>query len=341
MDTPVTVLQSFPAPRPTSVNPYTLLLAEHLRATPGVSVLNFSWRTALLARYDVFHAHWPEILVDGRSPIKKLVRQALTVALLARLRLTRTPIVRTVHNLDLPSGISRRERLLLGAFDRQTTLRIRLNSTTPLPDGEPSATIPQGHYRDWFADYERRAPVPGQFGYVGRIRQYKGVENLIEAFRQTADGGAKLGLRLGGYPSSPELAETVTRLAAADARIELTLGFISDAQFVDIATSSQLVVLPYRLMHNSGAAITVLSLDRPLLVPKNEVNDLLSAEVGPGWIYGFEGELTAETLRHTLESVAQVPDRQRPHLDDRDWTGVAAAHAAAYRRAIDRLRARR
>lgn len=339
MDKPVTVLQSFPAPRPTSVNPYTLLLAEHLRATPGITVLNFSWRTALLARYDVFHAHWPEILVDGHSPLKKLVRQVFTVALLTRLRMTRTPIVRTVHNLELPRGISRRERWLLGAFDRQTTLRIRLNTTTPLPDGEPSATIPQGHYRDWFADYPKREAVAGQFGYVGRIRQYKGVENLVEAFRQTA--GSDLRLRVGGYPSSPELADTVTRLAGGDPRIELTLGFISDAQFVDIATSSQLVVLPYRLMHNSAAAVTVLSLDCPVLVPKNEVNELLSAEVGTGWVYSFEGDLTAETLEHTLQLVNRDSDRRQPEFGERDWTTVAAAHADAYRRAIDWLRARR
>ena len=340
MDKPVTVLQSFPAPRPTSVNPYTLLLAEHLRSTPGVTVLYFSWRTALFGRYDVFHAHWPEILVDGHSPLKKLVRQLFTVALLARWRVTKTPIVRTVHNLELPSGISRRERFLLKAFDRQTTLRIRLNSATPLPEGEPSATIPQGHYRDWFAHYEHRAPVSGQFGYVGRIRQYKGVETLIEAFRQTAPGGENLRLRLGGYPSSPDLAESVTKLAADDPRIDLALGFISDAEFVDIATSSELVVLPYRFMHNSAAAVTVLSLDRPVLVPKNEVNDLLSAEVGPGWVYGFEGEITAATLQDTLELVNRVQGRQRPNLDDRDWRVVAADHAAAYRRAIDWLRAR-
>src|SRR4051794_31037997 len=78
-----------------------------LQEMPGVEVQTFSWRRALRGGYSVFHVHWPEILVSGRSRSKKLVRQCLFVLFLLRLRLTRTPLVRTMHNLDLPDGISR------------------------------------------------------------------------------------------------------------------------------------------------------------------------------------------------------------------------------------------
>jgi beta-1,4-mannosyltransferase len=334
---PLVVLQSFPAPRPTSVNPYTKLLSEHVGAVDGVSVRYFSWRTALAGRYDVFHAHWPEILVDGHSPLKKLVRQAFTLALLARLRLTRTPIVRTVHNVGLPSGISRRERALLRLFERQTTLRIRLNPETPV--AEPSALIPHGHYRDWFAGFPRSAPVDGQLGYAGRIRRYKGVETLIEAFRGTVDPG--LSLRVGGYPSTAELADAVTELAAGDGRIRLELGFISDAALVDLVTSSEVVVLPYQFMHNSAAALTALSLDRPVLVPANEVNARLAAEVGDGWVHSFEGTLSAEAIGAALAEIRRAPADAPPRLDAREWPAAASAHVAAYRVAVAALGGRR
>jgi beta-1,4-mannosyltransferase len=334
---PFTVLQSFPAPRATSVNPYTRLLAEHLGDVDGVSVITFSWRTALLGRYDAFHAHWPEILVDGHSPLKKLVRQVFTLALLARLAVTRTPIVRTVHNVGLPSGISRRERLLLALFERRTTLRIRLNVETPVEG--PSALIPHGHYRDWFASYppaERRA---GQLGYAGRIRRYKGVETLVEAFRGTTDPALRL--RVGGYPSTTELADAVTRLAAGDERISLEFGFISDETLVDLVTTSELVVLPYQFMHNSAAALTALSLDRPVLVPANEVNALLAAEVGDGWVHMFEGTLSADAITAALAEVHRAPVIGRPRLDAREWPAAAVAHVAAYRAAVEALRGRR
>ena len=107
----LTVLESFPEPRPTT-NPYIVMLREALEGTPGVRVLTFSWRTALTADYDVFHVHWPDILASGQSPLKTLARQALLALLLLRLRLTRTPVVRTLHNLGRRDGASRRETVL-------------------------------------------------------------------------------------------------------------------------------------------------------------------------------------------------------------------------------------
>jgi len=331
--TSLTVLQSFPEPRPTT-NPYLVMLGDSLRATPDVMVLNFSWRTALLARYDVFHAHWPEILVNGQNPLKKLVRQALTVALLARLRLTGTPIVRTVHNLERPQGISRSESFLLDRFDRQTALRIRLNDASEVAPGQPVLTIPHGHYRDWFARYPQAATVDGQLGYVGLIRQYKGVEGLLEAFNSIRDLDGGLSLRIGGKPSNLELDQTIRSLAGDDERIVLELSFLTDAELVDIVTSSELVVLPYRFMHNSGAALAALSLDRPILVPDNLVNRNLAAEIGDGWIYRYEGDLTGAQITDALAKLRSLPDHDTPDLSARNWDRAGIDHLNAYRRAM-------
>lgn len=327
------VLQSFTAPRPTT-NPYLIMLGDSLRSVPGTEVITFTWRGALLGRYDVFHAHWPEILVDGHSPIKKLVRQMFTLLLLAKLRLSRIPIVRTMHNLQLPTGISRREVWLLRLIEKQTTLRIRLNTTTPIAENAPFVTIPHGHYRDWFASYPRSEVVRGRLGYFGLIRRYKGVESLIEAFGTTRDAAPELSLKVGGKPSTDELAKLLRRLADNDSRIGLHLEFLSDAELVEVATESELVVLPYRFMHNSGGTLAALSLDRPVLVPDNEVNRLLSEEVGPGWLYRFDGEITGQKILKTIAVLATQNRGVHPNLNGREWARVGAEHVAAYREAI-------
>ncbi|MFM9919176.1 glycosyl transferase [Lacisediminihabitans sp. H27-G8] len=324
------VLQSFPSPRPTT-NPYLVMLADALRQSPGVSVLNFDWKTALTGRYDLYHSHWPEILARGSSPAKSLARQALTVLFYLRLRATRTPVVRTMHNVERPDGLTRREVILLDWFDRLTTLRIRLNESTTVEAGQPVETIPHGHYREWYRDRDRSSVVPGQFGYVGLIRRYKGVESLIGAFRQLDDRA--LSLRVGGKPSTVDLAESVEGLARGDERIALHLQFLSDQELVDVVTSSEMVVLPYLFMHNSGGTLAALSLDRPVIVPDNAVNVDLAAEVGEGWVHRYSGELTGEVLGSALAAARTRPSSAHPDLSARDWTDAGRAHVAAYRRA--------
>ncbi|MCI9872514.1 glycosyl transferase [Arthrobacter humicola] len=333
MNTSLTVLQSFPAPRSTT-NPYLVQLAGGLQELPDISVINFSWRAALFAKYDVFHIHWPEILVSGHSPLKKLGRQVLTLALLGRLALARTPIVRTVHNVELPEGISVREVFLLRLIDRKTTFYVRLNSRTQLPTERPSATIPHGHYREWFADFPKAQQIPGRISYVGLIRRYKGVEDLITSFRATADTHPELSLRVGGKPSTGELGQAMTALSQDDPRISLNLQYVSDAELVDIISSSELVVLPYRFMHNSGGTLAALSLNRPVLVPANDVNQALAVEVGPGWVFQYTGALTPEIILQTLSSITAEGHRRRPDLSSRDWEAGSVAHREAYERAL-------
>ena len=333
----LTVLVSFPPPTATSVNPYTILLAEHVHRA-GAKVLYFHWKSALLDDYDVFHVHWPENLVGGRTPLRRLVRQLLTLLILLRLTITRRALVRTVHNLDLPDGLSRAQLFVLRQIDRRTDFVIRLNAFTPVPANVPFATIPHPHFREWFAGFERAEPVSGQVGYVGRIRRYKGVETLIGAMSMVdAPHGTaaqpQLSARIAGYPSSVALAQQITELAADDPRISLEFGFISDTTLVDIVTSSELVVLPYRLMHNSAAALTALSLDRPVLVPDNPVTRALATEMGDGWVHTYRGELTHDDITAAITAVRSTARASSPELSGRGWQRTTRRHIEAYQRA--------
>ncbi|MGY1779064.1 glycosyltransferase [Geodermatophilus sp. SYSU D01036] len=331
------VLQSFPRPRPTT-NPYLVQLGRSLAALPDVRVLTFSWRRALLGGYSVFHVHWPEILVSGTGPLRKAVRQVLFAALLLRLRATRTPLVRTVHNLELPRDISRREVALLRWAERWTTLRIRINEQTPLPDGAAGVTILHGHYRDWFAPHRRSTARPGRLAFVGQLRRYKGVDRLVEAFAATAGRTPEdLELRVAGNPSTPELGAELAGLAAGDPRVSVSLGFLEDADLVGEVTSAELVVLPYREMHNSGGALAALSLDRPVLVPDNATNTRLAEEVGAGWVHRYGGELTAGHLLDAVAALRAAPPAAAPDLSRRDWDRAGESHAAAYRQALRAL----
>ncbi len=330
---PLHVMESFRRPRPTT-NPYIVMLGERLAATEGLEVATFGWRHALTARVDVFHLHWPEVLLRGTSPLKSLARQVLTLAAVVRMRLSGTAFVRTVHNLELPSDLSRRERWILGLLERWTDLRIVLNSTTPVPEGSAWALIPHGHYRDWFEQYPHAEAVEGRLGYAGLIRRYKGVEELIAAFQETSD--PSISLTVAGKPSSSDLRDAVDAASQEDRRIRTILHFLDDAELVEVLSSSQVVVLPYLFMHNSGGVLAALSVDRPVLVPDNEVNRALAAEVGEGWVLTFAPPLASSHLESAIRAVASAPRLDRPDLSAREWSYAGPAHRDAFRRARTR-----
>lgn len=324
------VLQSFPTPRPTT-NPYIVMLHDALATTDGLSVLTFTWRRALFGRYHVFHAHWPEILVSGQSSVKKFLRQILTVVFLLRLQLGRIPVIRTQHNLYRPQGISRREQLLLSWFESITRYSILLNADTPVPEGTGSMVIPHGHYRDWFGPYPRAEKVPGRIAYFGLVRQYKNVGHLIDTFRRVSD--PDLSLHIAGNPSSEELSTDLMDRARHDSRITVDFRFVPDADLVTAVSEAELIVLPYREMHNSGGALAALSLDRPVLVPNNEVNQALGEELGHEWVLRYEDSLTPEDIQNALDSVRKT-EATSPDLSAREWADCGLHHAAAYRAAI-------
>lgn len=333
MDRQLVVLESFQPPGP-ATNPYIWMLADSVAATPGVELATFDWRTALLGRYDVFHVHWPEVVVRGSSPLKTGARQAFFLALLLRLGLTRTPVVRTLHNLAPHDGVGRRESALLAALDRLTTERILLNSAAA-PPGPPATVIVHGHYRTWFEPYEVPAPVPGRVASFGLIKPYKGVDRLVTAFRAALAMDPELSLRIAGRPAGPAFAAELRELAGREDRIVLDLAYVDDATLARLIGEAELVVLPYRQMYNSGGVLAALSLDRPVLVPDTPVNRDLSAEVGPGWVHLYRGELGPENITGALDRLRAEPPARAADLSAREWARVGQEHLKVFRRAVE------
>lgn len=328
------VLQSFPEPRPTT-NPYLVQLRASLDATPGVRVQTFSWRAALTGDHDVFHVHWPEILLEGSSPARAAVRRLLAWLLVSRLRVRHTPVVATVHNLRAHEPASGGRSALLRALSARTVLRVRINTATRLGEEQPSVLVPHGHYRDWFARYDEPATVPGRVLSIGLLRPYKGTDVLLRAFAGTRREMPDATLVIAGRPSTSDLATELRQLATHDDRVRLDLRFVSDAEFVREVGLAELVALPHRGMHNSGGALAALSLARPVLVPDNEANRLLGAEVGPGWVHTYPGELTAGDLLDALHRLRSRPPARAPDLSAREWDAAGSAHLGAYRRAVE------
>lgn len=317
---------------PDGTTRYADQVVRHL--PDDVAVTWFTWRRAFTQRYDVLHVHWPERLVrdERRGGLRTWANRLACLALVARCALLRVAVVRTEHNLAPHEPGDRVESWVLGVLDRATTWTIVLNDATPVRPGRPRTLIRLADYREPFAAHRRPDRVPGRVLNFGIIRDYKGVDTLLDVVRRIDDDG--LTLRVVGRPATDRWRQVVVDAAAADPRVQPVLDFVPDAELVAHVGEAQLVVLPYRELHNSGAVLVPLSLDRPVLVPRTATTVALRDEVGEQWVHLYEGELTPADVTAALAASAALPAGARSGLTDRDWPTVGRRHVEVWRSAV-------
>lgn len=319
-------------------NPYISLLESNIRGR-GVHVSRFSWTRALFGTYDVLHIHWPEALLTGRSPGRAALKLLLTSLLLIRLIIQRVPVVRTVHNIvpheKIYGFVGAR---LAGALDERTDSWIHMTSYSRDNLGGKQATvIPHGSYVDWFAEYpgsEYSAAGLPRLLHFGQIRPYKGVEELLEAFREMS--GAAL-LDIAGKPLDARYAEELKAKAVGVDGVDLNLEFIPDDQLWSLLARCTMVVLPFRAVWNSGSILLALSARCPVLTTDSPMARELQAEFGEQWVRRFQGPLSAHDLLDAVKWAQRIRSQTHgPSFAARQWEDIAEHHVRLYRSLLDR-----
>lgn len=290
----------------------------------------FSWRNVVLHKYDVIHFHWPEHLIRDHRPVRRAVKRALFRAMLLRVRLRRTRVVRTIHNLTPHTAGDRGEQRLLEALDRAVRHYVVLNGCTPKP-AAPTTTIRHGHYRDQFAEHSREDSVSGRLLFCGRIEPYKGLLELLDVVSKEPAGVRELRVVGKPVPSMVTPVEEGLGRYRGPVPVFANLAHVPDEEMVREVTAAEAVILPYRELHNSGIALVALSLDRPVIVPRSCVMSEISEEVGQGWVIEYEGDLSRESLAAAIDKLRATPRSGSPALRTRDWQYVADSYAEVFR----------
>jgi hypothetical protein len=92
---------------------------------------------------------------------------------------------------------------------------------------------------------------------------------------------------------------------------------------------SDMIVLPYRTITNSGAAILALSAQLPVLCPNMGSMPELQQLVGTEWVRLFDGPISQSQLREAVTWLG--PPRGAPNLEPFAWPRLAQDTLAFYR----------
>jgi glycosyltransferase involved in cell wall biosynthesis len=197
--------------------------------------------------------------------------------------------------------------------------------------------IPHGHFREAYprdvtADAARHtlgiAANARVILFFGLIRDYKNVPLLIETFRTLDDPNVVL--LLAGAIRHDALRRAIVNAAADDRRIRLHDEWIAAERVQLFFGTSDLVVLPFREVLNSGSAILGLSFDRPVLVPDLGSMGELQRSVGDAWVRTYQPPLDPSGLRGGLEWAVRRPHEAAAPLQAFEWPAIARATHQAY-----------
>jgi len=230
--------------------------AEHL-----VDMLRFRREVARRARAaaapDVVHYQW-------------LTMPSLDVHLLPSTR----PRVMTAHYILPPAASPRqaaRARRILERMDAVVAHSehgaARLRDEVGL-DPARVRVIPHGAF-DYLTHLPEEKPLPAELEgatgpvilFFGLLREYKGIEVLLEAFRQVA--GAELWI-----VGNPRMDVAPLRALAdqAPGRVRFLTRFVDDAEIPAIFRRADLLALPYLDAEHSGVLYTGLAFGKPMVL---------------------------------------------------------------------------
>ncbi len=267
-------------------------------------------------------------------------------------------LVYTVHNLGQHEGeggaveaaaVQRLLALADGVHVHAAYMGDEVRALLNRPEGFRLAVIPHGHYIDAYPNTVTRAEARRAldspltvnhspltiFLFLGLIRPYKGLEELLPAFRSLDNPNAAL--LIAGRPRPSDYAARLAAQADDDLRVRWHAQFVPDDQVQLWMNAADAVVLPYRQITTSGAAMLAWSFGKPVVAPA------LPAFTEPMAAAPFLGLLydpaTPDGLANALRQAATIDwqSRREPILAwarQFDWPGIGRQFAALYQQVI-------
>ncbi|MGH8021047.1 MAG: glycosyltransferase [Opitutaceae bacterium] len=339
-------------------NRYWSELARHL-ADESIAVDEVDLRWGLIGRIlrgepvpDILHIQWMPCFDTDAQGIRRLPSFLLYASIL---RLLGQRLVWTAHDLYTPEA---KWRLV----DRLFTIL-----ATPLLSGiiahAPSAkriicrefliwkrskvtVIPHGNYIDCYPRTISRAAAREDLGldqhatvfaFLGHIRPYKGVNELVDAFLSL--DGSPAQLVIAGKPLDADTVPALERRIRDRARVRVYPGFIPDERVQVYLNAADVMVIPYKQSLTSGAVVLGMSFGLPCVAAAIGCTPDMLDEAG-GFIYHPSNpDGLRDALARALNARERLPAMGRHNLDRaREWTwaSVARPTAEVYRTAAGR-----
>jgi len=336
-------------------NPYQKLLAEHLIKL-GVQwkekTLNNSLRGDLP---DILHLHWLHENFIETNRKDATINTLKFIRRLVILRLVGVKIVWTAHNLkDHDNRYPLLDRIC-------TTLVVRLAhaiiahsdlaksevaSNFNLQNRDKIFVIPHGNYIDFYENKIERTQARSILGvpdssicllFLGSIRPYKGLPELLNAFKQLHSDEVQL--IIAGKPSKAIETERIREETSVYNNIKFIPNFIPDHQIQVYMNACDAVVFPYKDILTSGGLLLAMSFGRACIAPRKGCFEEILDNSG-AFLYDPDIQAgLAQAIKGAIQQKAHLLDmgeHNRQLAEQWNWSRLAEMTIKVYQQCLSR-----
>jgi len=240
-------------------------------------------RTCLRFHPRVLHFDWIDRYIVGRSRWITVIK---SIAFRLDVQIVRfvfkCPIVWTIHNLrPHENWAAASAERLQRYFARQATL-LRVFSKDAIQRASAAfgvsagkiRVVPEGDHTMVYPNAITRRTARAQLGladgefvllWLGSIRPYKGLHELVEVFRTIAKPNWRL--VIAGKPYLPEYANEIAKLVGRDPQITLHARFIPVEEMQVFYNAADVVVLPFAEVENTSSLCVAMGFKKPVVAP--------------------------------------------------------------------------
>lgn len=185
--------------------------------------------------------------------------------------------------------------------------------------------------------------------FFGRIRPYKGIEHLLAAFRLLAAEHSNYRLIIAGEPKkgSEEYREEIEQIVKTDfapGRITLKIQFIPDAEMEIYLKATDVLVLPYKEIFQSGVLFLAYSFGLPVVATDvgSFREEIVEGKTGFLCQPGEPAELAGAIEKYFASDLYRDLKVRRQQLKDyadanHSWNAVADLTRNAYAQMLGRI----
>lgn len=339
-----------------SRNPYQQLLTKHLEQV-GVEVENFNHNSIIFLTAEVlgwkpdiihFHTLYPFFLSSNRFTF--LCKFFTFFSQVVILKLMGVKMIWTVHDLKNHENIQVQSERIFNIFFARFADAIITHCEIAKREAVKSfrfkndfkvLVIPHANYIGCYENTINRLEAQTKLGikdpklillFLGLIRSYKGVPELIDAFKQLESEDVYLVIA-GKAPN--ELAEQIRQTIIDHDNIKFIPGFVAEDKIQVYMNACDVVVLPYRDILTSGSLILAMSFGRACIAPrKGCIKEVL--DDGGGFLYEPDDEEgLSKAIAMALQKksdLLRMGEHNRDKIEEWNWERIAQMTFKVYQR---------